>query len=309
MYFNLKVSVIICSLDGNRGGNVSNLLNELAKQSYPEFEVLVVQGFSPCSRAHNKGVSDATGEILVFFDDDIQIGSDTVIENLVKAIATTKNIGIVGASRLIPNTSNWFQKRCTMELFREDSPIVTELTKSDMVTHAGMSIKKSLYNEIGGEKEELLRNDDVYLRYMVREKGYITAIVPNTWVFHPPPRNIIAFIRGHFNNGIANAHDYKYFPEYIYNSPLDYDQSNFPEKVSKKSSFFLQIIRNLKILLYYLSHLHIFGLLGRFTMYSGILWGLLHKGVWFSIWLNKSKKVETKVFIYNKIGSDILQNE
>ncbi len=307
MFFNLKVSVIICSLDGNRGGNVSHLLNELAKQSYPEFEVLVVQGFSPCSKAHNEGAGAATGEILVFFDDDIQLGSDTVIESLVKVIATTKNVGIAGASRLIPDNSNWFQKRCTMELFREESPIATELTKSDMVTHAGMSIKKSLYNEVGGEKEELLRNDDVYLRYMVREKGCITAIVPNTWVIHPPPRDIIAFVRGHFNNGIANAHDYKYFPEYIYNSPLDYDQLNFPEKASKKSSLFLQIIRNFKILLYHLSHFHFFGLLGRFTMYSGILWGLLHPRDWFSLWLNRSKKVETKVFRYNKIGSDILK--
>ncbi|MFX0204598.1 MAG: glycosyltransferase [Candidatus Hodarchaeota archaeon] len=296
MSLSLKVSVIICSLDGCRQGNVPRLLKQLVEQSLPEFEILVVQGVSPCSKAHNDGVRSSKGEILVFLDDDVQLGDNMVIENLVESVNCSDAIGIVGASQLIPGNSTRFQKHCAKELFRVQSPIVNKLTESDMATHAAMAISRRVYGEVGGEKEELLRTDDVYLRYMVGKKGYKIFLAPDTWVFHPPPTNITSLLKGQFENGIAYAHDYKYFPENVYYSPLDGDQLKFP----KKSSYLLQIVRNLRILLCSLRNIHIFGLLSRLAIFLGVFWGLMHKRDWFKTWLLKSKKAERKILMYQR---------
>ena len=302
MSVSLYVSVIICSLDGYRKGNVPRLLKQLAEQSLLEFEILIIQGFAPCSKAHNEGALRAKGEILVFFDDDIQLGNGFVVENLVKVINLNKGIGMVGASQLIPEDSTLFQKRCARELYRIEFPVVAKLMESDMATHVALAIKKQLYDEVGGEREELLRNDDVYLRSAVGQKNFKIVIAPDTWVYHPQPLKITQLLKRQFNNGVAIAHDYKYFSEYIYYSPLDGDRLKFPQK----SSFHLQIFRNLKIILSYLVRLRFLGLLSRLIMYLGFFWGFIHKKNWFKKWLIMSKGVEEKTLRYQKKSGSII---
>ncbi|MDI6733704.1 MAG: hypothetical protein QME51_07950 [Planctomycetota bacterium] len=254
---NPLVSVIIPSLDGYRGGNVPKLIEALNNQTFQDFELLVVTGEKPCARAHNVGVQSAKGEIIVFFDDDITLGNEKVIENLISPLRTTEHrtpntehrpIGITGASTLLPPDANRFQRRCAKEFTRFEFSIVREITETDMATHVAMAIKKDVYIKVGQENENLIFGDDPDLRHRVRQAplealypispemdnrcfnrrfpslltgqaGYKIVVVPSTWIYHPPPHNLSVFLRMSFQRGIGAAHDFWHYPHLIYETP------------------------------------------------------------------------------------------
>lgn len=216
---NPLVSVIIPSLDGYREGNMPKLLEDLNKQTFQDFDVIIVKGESPCARAHNVGVQNASGEIIVFFDDDITLGNNRIIDNLIKPIIKDGSIGISGASQLIPPDANRFQKKCAKEFNRFEFPIVSEMVESDMATHAAMAIRKKVFMEVGQENENLIYGDDPDLRYRVRQAGYKIVVIPDTWIYHPPPKNLSSFVRIAFQRGKGAAHDFWYHPDLICETP------------------------------------------------------------------------------------------
>jgi glycosyltransferase involved in cell wall biosynthesis len=78
------ISVVIPSRDGTRGGNVDRLLADLRSQTRQDFEVILAIGFSPNGHARNQGVKPARGKYLVCIDDDVTLGHERVLENLIK---------------------------------------------------------------------------------------------------------------------------------------------------------------------------------------------------------------------------------
>ena len=216
---NPLVSVIIPSLDGYRGGNLPKLLEDLNKQTVHDFEVIIVKGESPCARSHNMGVQSASGEIIVFFDDDIILGNNKIIDNLIKPIIKDKSIGISGASQLIPPDANRFQKKCSKEFDRFEFPVVSEMVESDMATHAAKAIRKEVFTGVGQENEKLIYGDDPDLRYRVRQAGYKIVVVPDTWIYHPPPKDLSSFLRITFRRGKGAAQDFRHYPDLIYETP------------------------------------------------------------------------------------------
>jgi GT2 family glycosyltransferase len=216
---NPSISVIIPSLDGYREGNVPRLLEALSKQTFQDFEVIVVKGIKPTSRAHNIGVQNASTETIVFFDDDIVLGNNNVINNLIKPVIKDGSIGITGASQLIPADANRFQKKCGNEFNRSEFPIVSKMVESDMATHAAMAIRKNVFMEIGQENENIIYGDDPDLRHRVRQVGYKIVIIPNTWIYHSPPKNITIFLKTSFKRGYGAAHDFWYYPDSAYETP------------------------------------------------------------------------------------------
>jgi len=78
------ISVVIPSRDGKRGGNVDRLLDDLRSQTRQDFEVILAIGFSPNGHARNQGVKAARGKYLVCIDDDVTLGHERVLENLIR---------------------------------------------------------------------------------------------------------------------------------------------------------------------------------------------------------------------------------
>ncbi len=128
-----KASVIIPSLDGYRDGNVPRLISQLENQTFRDLEVILIKGVRPNGNARNAGAKKAIGEILISIDDDVTLGHEKVIENLVRHLESDDTIGLLGISKLIPKDSNRFQRRCAKEIPRSTSPIYDELTEGDLV--------------------------------------------------------------------------------------------------------------------------------------------------------------------------------
>jgi len=211
-----RVTIVIPSLDGSRGGKLDSLLRALRRQSFQDFEVRLMLLDPRQGRAINRAVRAARGEIIVILDDDTQLGHGRVIENLVRALDSDPGIGIAGASTVPDPASSDFQKRACREIPRRYFPVVDRIVESDMAQHPCLAIRKETFLEVGGEDEDLVRGLDPLLRRRVREAGYRVVIVPGTWVSHPLPEGLARIFRMYFRNGRGSAFAARHFPDRIY---------------------------------------------------------------------------------------------
>ncbi len=267
-----KVSVIIPSFDGYRGGNVPGLLEDLKGQTYQDFELHIVKGVRPNGRARNEGVKLSRGRILVFIDDDVRLGHNRVIENLIKPLEEDRAIGITGASCQLPPDANWFQRASAKQLPRTIFPIVDRIVDSDMATHSCLSVPKDLYERIGGEHDRLVRGTDPDLRYRVRKAGLRVVIVPDTWIYHPLAKTLKKLVRKSFYNGMGAGWVFKNYPYLVYETP----DGAVAEFVPKRS-FPYRVARALGRLILALITFKFIRLVANLAYISGWFWGLVKK--------------------------------
>jgi len=214
-----RVSVIIPSLDGSRGGNVPKLLDELSQQTIQPLDMHVVKGVTPNGRARNEGAEQAKGEFLVFLDDDVRLGHEQIIENLIKPLQEDETIGMTGASITLSPDSSWFQRMSAKQLPRFQFPIMDKIVESDMVTTACCAISKDVFQKLGRFNEKLERGVDPEFRYRVRKSGYKIVLVPNSWFYHPMPQTLWKLIKISFRNGSASAYAKKNYPDLVFEAP------------------------------------------------------------------------------------------
>jgi glycosyltransferase involved in cell wall biosynthesis len=228
------VSIVIPSgyKDSRRQENLRSLIDDIRHQTVLADEVVIVRGVWPRTRAHNEGAEAASGKFIVFFDDDVRLGNDQILEKLIEPLRHG-NIGITGAAVLPTKDSTPFQKRCHRELLRAKNTIA----------HAALAIPKDLYWKTGGEDGSLRINDDAILNYRVREMGYSAEFVPEVFVYHPDPGDFSELVKKSFRQGIDQAHAYKRRPDIIFRTPLRQGGS------LEKSSVLKQILRNIKIII------------------------------------------------------------
>jgi hypothetical protein len=213
------VSVIIPSGDASRSETLERLLDDLKQQSRPPDEVEVVRGVSPSGHARNLGVGKTRGDILVFFDDDVRLGTPDLVETFVRYLTQDRTLGIVGAAQRLPPDSSRFQQRSAAQISRSESPVVDELTESDMVTTACWALRREVLEEVGGYHDRIPRGVDPELRERVRKAGYRIAVVPQTWFYHPMPKDLATLARVAYRNGAASAFARRHFPEAVIYNP------------------------------------------------------------------------------------------
>ena len=241
-----KVSVIIPSFDGKRGGNLNRLKEQLAGQTLPPHEIVVVVGVSPNGRARNEGVKKASGDYYVFIDDDVTLGDNRVIENLISPFSEpSQHIGMTGPSQLLPDNSTWLQRAAARQLPRSDFPVQKELVDSDMVTHMCLCMPAQLFKDVGWENPDIIAGTDPDLRHRVREAGYRVCVVPNTWAYHPMPETLLKILRLSYIKGRNSAKVRKSHPELV----LELD-NGFKKTFAARRSLAFRVFRTLGIFLW-----------------------------------------------------------
>jgi hypothetical protein len=214
----------------------------------------------------------AQGEILIIMDDDIKFGHNQVFENLVNVLKEDPHIGMAGVSNLIPEDAPWLVRRAMSELPRRNSELVHTITDSDMAEHPCCTITKKVFYEIGGEREDIRRGLDPYLRQRIRSFGYRVVVIPETWIHHLPPANFIKLIKQLFRNGLVVGLDRRTHREIPYEVP-DGHVSRFPPQRSfsyRILRFFVRVLKSLVTLRF----IYLFSLL---LYMSGFIYGRFFK--------------------------------
>ncbi len=210
-----KVSVIIPSTDGHRGGNVELLLDGLQEQTHRPFEVILPIGFRPSGRARNRGAERALGEYLIFIDDDVELQDEEMIAKFVQLfVDSTGEIDAVEPSQNLLTYSNDFQRRCAKQLEWTSTQTPPQTPENDRVTHACLAIPRDLYWEIGGESEILPYQSHSDFRSRLRKSGHTLLHAPNTTIGHPAPENWEVLFNTAFKNGEGAAEFSRYYSKY-----------------------------------------------------------------------------------------------
>jgi GT2 family glycosyltransferase len=269
-----RAAVIIPSRDGYRDGMVPRLLESIARQSFTDYAIHIVEGVYPQGRAINQGVGATHGEIILLLDDDSRILDSDVFERLVAALDADPTIGMAGASIVAPPEATGFQRRAARQFPRFNVPEVDAVTDSDLACHGCCAIPRAVFEAIGGEREDLVRGLDPDLRVRLREAGYRVVLVPHARVAHPLPDGWRALARVFFRNGRGSAFARRYQPDSVFETHEELDGRQFRPRTSLK----WRLVRFPARLVLALCR----GRLIRFTAYAcyacGYVWGWLTPG-------------------------------
>ncbi len=217
-----RVTIVIPTADGARGGGLARLLEQLRRQTFQRFEAIVVEGDRRQGRAINTAAAIARGEILVTMDDDTRLGHDDLLARIVGAFEADATIGIAGVANLVPPDAPWIVRRAMRELPRRTSRPVTRVTDSDMAEHPCLAIRRDLFYRVGGEHEWIPRGLDPYLRREVRRLGYRVVVLPGAWIHHLLPPTLAGILRQYFRNGVGAAYVRKFCPALVIDQALDH---------------------------------------------------------------------------------------
>ena len=213
-----RVSVIVPSLCAD----TTRLERLIRQQKGLRLELVVVRGVRPNGRARNVGVERATGNILLFFDDDACPPDETMFQRMLRPLLRDDFPGIVGCSKLIPRSSPAFQKQVAREIPRiehavaardaETNPSLNSYGFSEITTTC-CAMRRSDFERVGGFSEELIRGVDTEFFYRVHKAGLRFLLVANTWVYHPAPGDLRSLLRKYFQMGIGHFQEAHQAPD------------------------------------------------------------------------------------------------
>ena len=209
------LSIVIPTIDKMREGYLPALLSQVDQQTFRNFEVLLVIKDTRQGRAINSGVALASGKYIVILDDDTRLGTNYILEKMVESMELHPEIGMAGVANLIPDDASWFIRQVMREIPRRTSPIVQEITDSDLAEHPCCIIPREVFIEVGGENELIPRGLDPYLRQAIRQAGYRVVVLPELFIHHLPPGTFRKFVRQFYRNGKMAAYVNKFYPEFV----------------------------------------------------------------------------------------------
>lgn len=212
------IAVVIPSLHGD----IKLLCEKLERQTWKPKEIQAVVGVKPNGKARNQGVRAATGDYLVFIDDDALPGSDDLIERMVTPLMQDHAYGMTGTARILPRDAGAFQKRVAAEIPRTVNPVPPLDFETNpplngyghsLITTTCCAMPRSIFVEIGGFSEELTSGVDTEFFYRVHQKGYRFLMVSGTYVEHPAPGSLRALVKKYYWYGTGYAQEAQKQPE------------------------------------------------------------------------------------------------
>ncbi len=236
----MQISVIIATF--NRREMLARTLPPLLAQDFPsdEYEVIVVvdgstdgttdllRGFASHSNlrvieqenrgqaaAINAGLRAATGELVLFLDDDILSGPSLVAEHA-RAVRNGHTCLAFGPVHVLPDEGDplavdWARSFCD-EFFEKKAPKQPETGWSGCMASANSSAPRSVILSVGGLDESFSRGNDVELGFRLLQGGFKFSYLPNALThqaFAKTPRDVIEDARG---EGVAEIRLCRKFP-------------------------------------------------------------------------------------------------
>jgi len=233
----VSLSVIIPTIDANRGGYFPKLLAQIGYQDFEDFEVIVLRGDPRQGRAINTAAALAQGKYILTLDDDTSLPDSMTFSKLIKIMEGNPDIGIAGGNNVVPADAKFFVRRVMQELPRRSWAPVQKIIDSDLAEHPCMIMRAEEFKLIGGENELIPRGLDPYLRQEFRKMRKRVVVVPEVIYHHLPPDNFSKLLRQFYRNGRQAAYTNRNYPQWMIETPQRHGQFKV------KQSFFFRIYR------------------------------------------------------------------
>jgi len=214
-----ELSIIIPTSDAHRGGYFLELLHQISRQNYSEFEIIVVKGDPRQGRAINIGAAVARGKYLMTLDDDTSLPDLETFSKLMAVMEKHPEIGMAGGNNVIPEDTSPFVRRVMKQIPRRSWEPVQKITDSDLAEHPCLIMRTNEFKEVGGENELIPRGLDPYLREEFRKLGKRVVVVPGVIYHHLPPDNLHKLLRQFYRNGRQAAYTNRNFSQWVIETP------------------------------------------------------------------------------------------
>jgi len=239
----MKLSVVIPTYNGKN--KIVGLLKSLEQQSFKDFEVIVLidgstdgteeflksQSFQLDLKiffrenggravARNAGASFSSGEVLIFFDDDIRVKEDT-IEKHYQHHTKYSSSALTGTTTLDP-------KLCTTEISKYRHFIETERWRNSkikqsfqmnneslQITTQNFSIDKKVFDEIGGFDERLRDSEDFELGLRLLQNNIPIFLDEDLEIWHEDYVSFENYVKRQKEYVIARYELSKLYPELL----------------------------------------------------------------------------------------------
>ena len=215
----VTLSVIIPTSDAHRGGYFRDLLVQIGRQDFRDFEVIVVRGDPRQGRAINVGAELARGKYLLTLDDDTALPDPATFRTLVGIMESYPDIAMAGGNNVVPGEAPALVRWAMRQIPRRSWEPVREITDSDLAEHPCVMMRTAEFKAVGGENELVPRGLDPYLRQAFREAGRRVVVVPNVIYHHLPPDSLGGLLRQFFRNGRQAAFVNRHYPEWVIETP------------------------------------------------------------------------------------------
>lgn len=200
---NMSLSVIIPSLESPL---IDEVVRRVQQQTRPPSEIIVVgrdtagkldrvegirfvdtgQAINPAA-ARNRGAALATGDILCFIDSDC-LASENWLERL--AAHHEEGAQIVGGGVALPSKSNYWTMCDNLACFA-DFIDCTEPGERPYLPSLNLSIRRTIFQEMGGFDERFISGEDTDLSFRLRRQDYTLQFEPQAAATHCPPRSTL----------------------------------------------------------------------------------------------------------------------
>ena len=223
----------------NRPDEVDELLDSLTRQTFREFEVVVVEDGSvvPCKdivdkytdrlsihyynkansgpgQTRNYGVDRANGEYMLILDSDC-ILPDRYLESVESELDKQKADAFGGPDRAHESFTD-VQKAINyaMTSFFTTGGIRGGKKKLDKFypRSFNMGVRKDVYQALGGFSK-MRFGEDIDFSIRIFKGGYQCRLFPEAWVWHKRRTDLKKFFKQVHNSGIARINLYKKYPE------------------------------------------------------------------------------------------------
>ncbi|MEO0453179.1 MAG: glycosyltransferase [Verrucomicrobiota bacterium] len=218
-----KFSIIVCTYNGSR--TLKQTLESLSTLRYPDFEVIIINDGSTdgtadilssdsnygvitqenqgLSVARNRGADEATGEILVYTDDDCMPDTDWLF-HLADTFQSTE-FAAVGGPNLSPPAAQWRQATVAAAPGVPTHVLLTDM-EAEHIPGCNFAIRREALESIGGF-DPIYRKagDDVDLCWRLRDAGYQIGFNPSAMVWHHRRSTIADYLKQQHGYGEAEA--------------------------------------------------------------------------------------------------------
>lgn len=233
----MKFSIIVPVF--NRPDEIDELLDSLTRQTYSDFEVVIVEDGSThpselvCKKykdqldlkyflkensgpglSRNYGVERASGEYVIILDSDVVLPHGYLCY-LADELEVNPIDAFGGPDRAHPSFSDK-QKAISysMTAFFTTGGIRGGKKKLDKFypRSYNMGIRRDVYLKLGGFSN-MRFGEDIDFSIRIYEAGYTCKLFTQAWVWHKRRTDFRKFFRQVFNSGIARINLYKKYPK------------------------------------------------------------------------------------------------
>jgi glycosyltransferase involved in cell wall biosynthesis len=175
----------------------------LAGVTFPFTLRIIRQDNAGPARARNRGIEEASRELVLFLDDDVEPLPELVAEHLASHAAETQDTVVIGPLSSLPH---YPQPWVAWEQAKVEQQYQAMITGKMLCTFrqfwtGNASVARAHLNALGGFDTTFLRGEDVELGVRMHDRGLIFRFNPRAAGLHHAERSLDSWCHAHRSYG------------------------------------------------------------------------------------------------------------